>query len=223
MLRVLVFASLLLLVGFGLVAPVRAEVSAPNCAGADWRAIGFSDGADRGSTEEGQSHLREHVEICGEAVNAYAYEGGFIDGLREFCTPEHGFAMARAGETYGGLCHADQADAFGAALASGQEVHVVSSQLVAVQQRKDALFVRRREITQEAREAEGAMGQMRPCTIGLCPDRPGAVRWQREQAEFRAESARVEAALHEAENLIPELEGRLARLRSTIGNQYGEW
>ncbi|GAM96535.1 ATPase [alpha proteobacterium U9-1i] len=197
--------------------------SAQDCDGANWRAIGFADGAERGSTEDGSSRVAEHVSQCGDRVDAYAYEGGFIDGLRAFCTPEHGFAMARAGQTYSGLCHEDQADAFGAALQQGVRVAQVETRLQEATVRKDALFIRRREINDAAREADGALGQMVPCGGNFCPNRPNAINWQRQQLEFRTERARVEEALHEAENLIPELEGQLRALRAEVGERYGSW
>ena len=197
--------------------------TAQECDGANWRAIGFADGAERGSTSDGSSRLAEHASACGDRVDAYAYEAGFIDGLRAFCTPERGFAMARAGQTYAGLCHEDQAEAFGRALEQGGRIAQVETRLVEASERKDALFVRRREINQTAREAVGASGQMVPCGSGLCANRPNAIAWQRQEAEFRAERDRVEVALREAEALIPELQRQLTALRAEIGERYGNW
>lgn len=197
--------------------------SAQACDGADWRAVGLVDGAERGSTNEGVSRVDEHVALCGDRVDVHAYESGFIDGLREFCTPEHGFVMARAGQTYAGLCHEDQAEAFGRALQQGGRIALVETRLLEATERKEALFLRRREIVDAARQGDGAMAQMVPCATGFCPNRPNAIRWQREQAEFRAERTRVEEALHEAENLIPELERQLSELRAEVGERYGPW
>lgn len=197
--------------------------SAQDCDGADWRAIGFADGAERGSANDGSSRVAEHAEACGDRVDVYEYDGGFIEGLRVFCTPEHGFAMARAGQTYSGFCHSDQAEAFARALEQGGRIAQVETRLHEATQRREALFVRRREMNDAAREAEGALGQMAPCTTptGFCPNRPNAIALQRRQAEFRAERARVEGALHEAENLIPELERQLTELRAEAGQRYG--
>jgi hypothetical protein len=197
--------------------------SAQDCDGADWRAVGLIDGAERGSTNEGVSRVDEHVVLCGDRVDVHAYEGGFIDGLREFCTPEHGFAMARAGQTYAGLCHEDQAEAFGRALQQGGTIALIETRLQEVTERKEALFVRRRDMVEAAREAEGASGQMVPCGGNFCPNRPNAINWQRQQAEFRAQRERVEAELHEAENLIPQLQSQLTAIRAEVGDQYGAW
>lgn len=196
--------------------------SAQECDGANWRAIGYADAAERGSTEEGTSRVAEHA-ACGDRVDPYEYEAGFIDGLRAFCTPANGFAMARAGRTYSGFCHEDQADAFGRALTQGGQVAQIETRLAEASERKETLFVRRRDLVDTAREAEGASGQMVPCGGNFCPDRPSVVRWQREQAEFRSQREAVEIALREAENLVPELQRQLTALRAEVGTQYGDW
>lgn len=73
-----------------------ASLSPEQCKNADWRQIGYTDGA---SGEPG-GKLQEHASACAKAdikPDLEAYLSGRMEGLLSYCQPENGFEVGRRG------------------------------------------------------------------------------------------------------------------------------
>lgn len=68
-----------------------------NCAGADWRGLGYRDG----SNGLGLAFLERRRDACaafGVAADEEAYLRGREEGIAAYCAPEHAFELGRFGE-----------------------------------------------------------------------------------------------------------------------------
>jgi hypothetical protein len=73
-----------------------ASLSPEQCRNADWRQIGFTDGANG----EPASRLQSHASACAKAdikPDLDAYLSGRLEGLLSYCQPENGFEVGRRG------------------------------------------------------------------------------------------------------------------------------
>lgn len=80
-----------------------ASMSEEECRVADWRMIGYEDGA------EGipQGRLGDHREACadyGVVPDMSAYRAGHEEGVKLYCTESVGFERGRSGGSYRGAC-----------------------------------------------------------------------------------------------------------------------
>jgi len=92
------------------------------CRAADWRTIGFEDGAEGYSSER----IGEHRKACAEygiAPDLVAWQAGRAEGLREYCVPANGFKVGSQGASYGGVCPSDMEPAFTDAYNNGQHLY----------------------------------------------------------------------------------------------------
>jgi hypothetical protein len=88
-----------------------ASMSKKDCENADWHAIGYSDGA-RGIQP---GHLNAYDQRCAEfkiVPDANAYQTGWQQGIRSYCTNANGYNAGAAGLAYNNICPADVAPAF---------------------------------------------------------------------------------------------------------------
>jgi hypothetical protein len=109
----------LLLAVLGLVAGCS-TMSADECVTADWRTIGYEDGA----AGREASAISRHRKACakhGVTANFDAYEEGRLEGLHEFCRPANGYQIGRKGAAYNGVCPVEMEDEFVAAYDDGYE------------------------------------------------------------------------------------------------------
>lgn len=73
-----------------------ASLSPEQCKNADWRQIGYTDGANG----EPAGRLQEHASACAKAdikPDLDAYLSGRMEGLLSYCQPENGFEVGRRG------------------------------------------------------------------------------------------------------------------------------
>jgi hypothetical protein len=73
------------------------------CLYADWRTIGYEDGAHGFSA----SRIGSHREACakhGIAPDFALYEQGRLQGLREYCTLQKGYGLGASGKQYADVC-----------------------------------------------------------------------------------------------------------------------
>jgi len=95
-------------------------MSADECETADWRTIGYEDGA----AGREASAISRHRKACAEhgvTANFDAYKQGHQEGLRQFCRPANGYQAGRKGATYKGVCPRDMEDEYLAAYEDGYE------------------------------------------------------------------------------------------------------
>jgi hypothetical protein len=82
------------------------SMSKKDCENADWQAIGYSEGS-RGIH---YSHLAKHRESCGEyqiIPDDAAYQVGWDQGIRRYCTADNGYRIGSAGQPYKNICPQD--------------------------------------------------------------------------------------------------------------------
>lgn len=83
------------------------------CLTADWRTIGFEDGAN-GKAETAISSYRQDCADHGIAPDFNAYRRGHSEGAAVFCTSRNGFNIGKRGGSYQGSCSASlEADFLG--------------------------------------------------------------------------------------------------------------
>ena len=116
------------------------------CLNADWRTIGYGDGA-RGYKA---ARIGEHRSSCAEygvRPNLDAYNNGRQDGLRQYCTPTTGYNKGLSGYRYNGVCanhnERDFVEALNYGLAIYREVKILNN--LKSQYRKQQDYIHRLE------------------------------------------------------------------------------
>ncbi|HEY0845921.1 MAG TPA: DUF2799 domain-containing protein [Noviherbaspirillum sp.] len=106
-----------------------ASLSPEQCVRADWRQIGFSDGAVGASA----ARINDHAKACAEVgvrPDLDAYLRGREQGLVNYCQPENGFAVGRSGNLpNAGDCPEPMKPAFMDQYRDGYQVHVLETDL----------------------------------------------------------------------------------------------
>jgi hypothetical protein len=105
-----------------------ATMNKNECRHADWKTIGFEDGA-RGYTG---TRIGRHRKACagyGVAPDVDLYESGRRQGLLEWCRPHTGYRLGIQGKHYNGVCPGDLEADFLAALEQGRAVHAYGTQV----------------------------------------------------------------------------------------------
>lgn len=105
-----------------------ATLSKEQCTVGNWQAIGYTDGvaghyADR---------LAAHAKACakaGVAPDYQAWERGRQQGLKQYCTTSHAFALGRRGRQLNGVCPASTSRTLQKMNAQGREYYTLSNQL----------------------------------------------------------------------------------------------
>lgn len=99
-----------------------ASMSKQECITADWRTIGFEDGA-RGMTAASIGRHRKACAKAGITADQSRYEQGRQAGLLEYCQPAKGYDVGRSGDSYQGVCPGDLEDAFLSSYEEGRYLH----------------------------------------------------------------------------------------------------
>ena len=153
-----------------------ASLDRDECRNADWYAIGLEDGA-RGRPVE---RLGDHRRACAAhnvAPNTDRYLAGRSEGLKSFCTFEHGYTHGRSGQTYAGACPRELAGGFVAGYERGRELY--------------QLHRRHDEVEKEIVRIKAALkdGIPNPRTRGIEVERLEAFTREAEQLEARIAAA----------------------------------
>lgn len=111
--RVFAMTFVLALAGCGGGAMQEAE-----CMTADWRGLGYEDGA-QGYGPEQLTVRRKACAEYGVAPDFQAYMAGREEGLVYYCRPQNGYTVGNSGYRYGGQCPAYLEPAFVAAHTDG--------------------------------------------------------------------------------------------------------
>lgn len=106
-----------------------ASLTPEQCLHADWRQIGFADGT--GGLSAGR--INDHAKACAEVgvrPNLDEYINGRVQGLRNYCQPENGFAVGRSGNVPNAAdCPEHMKFAFLEQYRHGQQIHLLESDL----------------------------------------------------------------------------------------------
>ncbi|MDD7970545.1 DUF2799 domain-containing protein [Roseinatronobacter alkalisoli] len=100
-----------------------ASISREECLQGDWTAIGLRDGA---AGERPDMQFERHQRQCAKvdvAPERSAWQRGYDQGLRQFCTPLSGLAEGQRGRINRNLCPAAQAAGFDEGHALGLREH----------------------------------------------------------------------------------------------------
>lgn len=188
-------------------------MSAEQCAAADWGALGFNDAASNAN-----DRFADRAQSCSEKgfqPDQQAYYDGFQHGMREFCTPEHGFQFARGGGSFNGTCAPDLAQDFAYAYADGRRVHDAQAEVDAVRSRMSSAESRRNQVDEDLRDRERAL---RDATTD--DDRK---RLQDQIDDLRRRRREANEDLRVANDALPRLLRNLDDIRAEIGGRYGPW
>jgi hypothetical protein len=121
-----------------------ASMTPEQCKLADWRQIGYADGA-QGLPG---SRIDDHAKACAEVgvrPNLDEYLRGRSQGLFSYCQPENGFTVGRRGAPdNAGDCPASMRFAFLEQYQRGQEIHAIESDLERRRSRLDSNYRRLR-------------------------------------------------------------------------------
>ena len=99
-----------------------ATMSEDECRSADWREVGYRDGA----AGYPRSRVESHEEACNKIGIGVARDDYFRSrekGLREYCRPENAVQLGRQGAGYAGVCPPDMAPAFERNYEAGRSVY----------------------------------------------------------------------------------------------------
>ncbi|MBB4063361.1 DUF2799 domain-containing protein [Gellertiella hungarica] len=93
------------------------------CAAADWRVIGESDGA---AGYDPQSRFADHTKSCARikvVPDQSQWNEGYKVGVLRYCTPMNGLARGEAGDAYYNVCPPDRSAGFLKGYGIGQNAH----------------------------------------------------------------------------------------------------
>lgn len=103
-------------------------MSAKECVAADWRTVGYEDGA----TGYSGNRIADYRKSCakhGVTPDLAEYQRGREQGLREFCKPINGFRVGARGRGYDGVCPAGLDAPFMEAYESGRQLYSLRSRV----------------------------------------------------------------------------------------------
>lgn len=115
-----------LLLFYGMVLTGCASMSVEECATADWRALGFSDGA-RGETLSRAQRRSNDCTDHGYTMDRAAYDEGRHAGLGQYCTADTAYRLGESGRSYNGVCSSHDERSFLAAYDRGLQLHRFTS------------------------------------------------------------------------------------------------
>ncbi len=136
------FATMLLLALGGCASSGMEEAE---CQTANWRAVGYEDGA-RGLGPDAFGARRKDCAEHGVAAKFGAYRTGHAEGLGVFCEPHNGYRLGTGGYRYRGICPAHLEGPFLAAHADGYGLYERRSALTAIGNRLNYSKARSKDI-----------------------------------------------------------------------------
>ena len=144
---------LLLLLWVAVALSACATLNRSECETADWRVIGYEDGAHGRAL----SYLAKHRKACadyGIRPNMDRYEMGRQAGLQEYCTPRNGFRLGRKGYPLNTQCPAPLADDFQHAWSQGHELYGAELAHRDTQKHIDTLVRQQAELVEQRASVE---------------------------------------------------------------------
>lgn len=173
-------------------------MSASECELADWRAVGYEDGAQGRATESFATYRKSCAEHT-VSPNFQAYQSGREAGLREYCRPEKGFREGARGVAYTGACPADLEVAFYNRYIDGRTLYkmqaAVNSTSRDLQKRRSRMDEIEKELTQSMTDVLiGATSNEERAVLVV-----GTKQLAEERVRLKDEVVRLEAQLSKEE------------------------
>jgi hypothetical protein len=166
------------------------EMDAATCAAADWRQLGYQDGA----TGRSAGHFAIRQQLCanyGYEANAEAYNAGHGEGIRTFCRPEQAYRLGEEGRSIGAVCPPETQALFADAYNEGRRLYLARSEWESAESTIRSLFSQREDLLRKLNANE--LGLARSAT----PEEKA--RHESEVLRLRNELVRVDRRIEEAE------------------------
>lgn len=157
-------ALLILLLLPALALPGCATMSAEECETADWRRIGYEDGADG----KPMSALNDRDKACqshGFQADFSKYKEGREDGLSVFCDPANGYRVGAEGRSYAGACVANNEEEFLAEYERGYELYTFTSAVSEAESEVSSLEYDIRECKKDLRKLNNWLDENRDSSV----------------------------------------------------------
>jgi hypothetical protein len=185
------------------------------CRVADWRALGYQDGAN-GTSLDKYSAREKSCAKAGITAQFDPYSAGRAEGLQTFCRPERGFRAALNGYVYGGVCPASAEQDFLEGYNDGRMAYEAVTAVSSLQSDINSLKYRLDDYERDIREKRRTL------------DDKNATLEQKEKARKRLDELRddrksAERDLRSKEGDLYWRENDLDRVRSEIGLRWGAW
>jgi hypothetical protein len=189
-----------------------AGMDAAECRTADWRAIGYEDGA-QGRKPEYFGERRKACAEHGVAANFDAYLAGRTEGLMQFCRPHNGYQLGTQGRPYSGICPASLEAAFVAAHADGYGLYTRRMALNKVRKRLRYSEKRAKEIEYQLAENTALL---------ISPDIEGSKRAAIavELKQLAEEKVELEAAIRQLEHDRARAEREYDRYQDFVASRH---
>lgn len=127
------------------------SMSKEECAAADWKVVGDSDGASGFNPQE---RFAQHVKSCARikiVPDQTVWFAGYQEGVKRYCTPLSGAVHGEAGDGYHNVCSPETEPGFMRGYSLGKRVYDARSRLQSLQS----------DISYKESEAERLYGEMR--------------------------------------------------------------
>ena len=132
-------------IGLALVLGGFATMSAEDCSSADWRMIGFDDGA-RGEPLTRAERRERDCTKHGVAMDRQSYDAGRHDGLATYCTEGVAYQLGESGRSYNGVCADHDESTFLAAYERGRELYAFTAAVATAAEQHRAATARHDEL-----------------------------------------------------------------------------
>lgn len=128
--------TLLLGAAIGLLSVSCASMNKAECASADWKGIGHTDGK-KGLSNEKYIDRKDACSEHGYAVDKQSYAAGYKIGLKQYCTAVGGLEAGRAGESYHNVCKGSDEKTFLKAYSQAKAYHDANADVETAQLQLD--------------------------------------------------------------------------------------
>lgn len=185
------------------------------CALADWRQVGVTDGAAGRSLD----YFERRQKDCGKhgiAADADAYRAGREDGLVQYCTPARGFRAGVAGEVYGGVCPFALEPGFMTPYRDGKRFFDATGRLSQVESDISSAESRLRDLEDDIDKAERELG-----APNISAEE--RTRLTNKLGRLREERGFERGKRTSLEKVRVDYSEEVARLRGELSARYGAW
>jgi len=173
------------------------------CLNADWRTIGYEDGA-RGMPAGKIGERRTDCAKYGVKPDLSAYLAGRTQGLNEYCKLENGYRVGAAGGQYGGVCPPRLEGAFLAGFNVGHQLFSLQAALRSVEA----------EIGSRHHELDRIKKQVEDKSVALVAEETTTKQRLKLLADIKELSERRARVKHEIAILSRERDARAAELNA---------
>jgi hypothetical protein len=189
-------------------------MSGAQCAVADWKAVGYQDGAEGRPAERFITRQQACV-AAGYGADQAAYMAGRREGLWNWCQPERAFRLGVDGAGYNGVCPPELDGVFRDAHAEGARAYQALSAQRSAESAVSSLRSEREDIERKIDANEAGL-------IASKTDEE-RLRHRNELIRLRDERSRMDGRIRDAEDAARESNWNLQRARREIGFRYGNW